>query len=146
MRVLFEDAATTQGRSQCRLLRCLLRSSRAALRGEPRPTQRPVASSSASVRGLLTYFVQPGGSGNGQSQIIDPLRAQDLHPSRATVNKVEHRRPRATLVPSLVALTAGRLSGRKVVERGQNPRGVSGDFCASWMRFSKKVPSKSLIA
>jgi hypothetical protein len=31
-------------------------------------------------------------------------------------------------------------------ERGQDPRGFLGDFCANWLRFSKKVPSKSLIA
>ena len=30
-------------------------------------------------------------------------------------------------------------------ERGQNPGGVLGDFCASWLRFSKNGPSKSLI-
>jgi len=31
-------------------------------------------------------------------------------------------------------------------ERGRNPGGVAGRFCASWLRFSEKVPSKSLIA
>jgi DNA-binding helix-hairpin-helix protein with protein kinase domain len=31
-------------------------------------------------------------------------------------------------------------------ERGQNLGGVLGDFCASWLRNSKNVPSKSLIA
>lgn len=61
-----------------------------------------MASSSASLSGLLTYFVQPRGSGNGQSQIIDSLRAQDLHPSNATVKKVEHAaRVQLLLRPSL---------------------------------------------
>ena len=29
---------------------------------------------------------------------------------------------------------------------GKIREGFLGDFCASWLRFSKKVPSKSLIA
>lgn len=33
-----------------------------------------------------------------------------------------------------------------VGERAQNQRGGWGDFCASWPGFSKKNPSKSLIA
>jgi hypothetical protein len=31
-------------------------------------------------------------------------------------------------------------------ERGQDEGGFLGDFCASWLRFSKNIPSKSLIA
>jgi hypothetical protein len=31
-------------------------------------------------------------------------------------------------------------------ERGQDTGGFLGDFCASWLRFSRKIPSKSLIA
>jgi hypothetical protein len=30
-------------------------------------------------------------------------------------------------------------------DRAQDPKGVLGRFCASWPRFSKKIPSKSLI-
>ena len=35
---------------------------------------------------------------------------------------------------------------RQPSERGQNLRGGWGDSCASWLRFSKKVPSESLTA
>jgi hypothetical protein len=43
---------------------------------------------------------------------------------------------------SIVAFLVEKCAG----ERGQNQGGVPGDFCASWLRFSKNVPSKSLIA
>jgi hypothetical protein len=33
-----------------------------------------------------------------------------------------------------------------LTERGRDERGVFGGFCASWVRFSRKIPSKSLIA
>jgi hypothetical protein len=32
------------------------------------------------------------------------------------------------------------------VERGQDPGGILGDFRANWLRISRKIPSKSLIA
>ena len=31
-------------------------------------------------------------------------------------------------------------------DRGRGPGGGRGDSCASWLRFSRKIPSKSLIA
>jgi hypothetical protein len=66
----------------------------------------------------------------------------------------QSRRPPANAAPtkvdavwvvwaSLCRVAAERLPAR---EHGQNSRGFSGDFCANWLRFSKKVPSKSLIA
>jgi DNA invertase Pin-like site-specific DNA recombinase len=42
----------------------------------------------------------------------------------------------------------GRIKAYNVLrgEREQDQGGISGRFCANWLRISKKVPSKSLIA
>jgi site-specific recombinase XerD len=51
---------------------------------------------------------------------------------------------RHRLMPEIMRLLYG--SGLRVSERGQERRGFRGGFCASWLRFSRKIPSKSLIA
>ena len=70
----------------------------------------------------------------------EAIKAKDTAKSKAYADRA------VALLKQAVSNGYSNYSHVQTDERGQDEGGLLGEFCANWLRFPRKIPSKSLIA